>query len=544
MGGFRVAVQLVGGVEKQYFIPVNDADGDNGLLDDDANIERLEHLVGGQVTDYWWSHASGTGDQVLDSEIFNANTSTITVGQGFELPTSIMSANSSWSVSLNLELTTLSNGYVFSPYAKGINGADRASGCFRIIGPTAFILTENTADVQENSTGTLTFQTDVEYNITLVHEANINTIKLYVDDVLDVTHVYTGTLAPIDSVYTGARNYDDVNPPYDSIDGSLWAFSYWSRALTSEEITERYNNGTTQCLGLYSSGLQVGITSWYPFYNHDGFIGQEVIDQSGTSPSAINVGSIPFTGSAQIECEKRDTSGDIIFTVDTTQAGSASDTFVFPMTVVPDNPMTIKWGDGNSDIVDTLAQPELTHAYSSGGIYQITIMGADGMEWAFNQTGDKSKIISIEQWGVTKIVSAILYQCNNLNSITATDSPECVSLRNAVRDCFSLTIINNIQNWDVSLVEDFAVMARQCPAEFPIGSWDMGSATDCAIMLDLSGCTTANLDDIYNQWSAQLLQSNVSFGANPIQYSSASAVARQKLIDDFNWTITDGGLQP
>ena len=66
MGGFKALTQTVGGVETIYFVPVNTADGLNGLLDSDANISRLEHMVGGMVLDYWWAHASGTGAVIGD----------------------------------------------------------------------------------------------------------------------------------------------------------------------------------------------------------------------------------------------------------------------------------------------------------------------------------------------------------------------------------------------------------------------------------------------------------------------------------------------
>jgi hypothetical protein len=37
------------------------------------------------------------------------------------------------------------------------------------------------------------------------------------------------------------------------------------------------------------------------------------------------------------------------------------------------------------------------------------------------------------------------------------------------------------------------------------------------------------------------VQPNVSLGAENIKYSTAGATARQRLIDEFNWNISDGG---
>ena len=61
-------------------------------------------------------------------------------------------------------------------------------------------------------------------------------------------------------------------------------------------------------------------------------------------------------------------------TIDTTQAGSASDTFVLPLRTGTVN-FTVHWGDGNNDVITAYNQTELTHVYSSNGIYQITLDG-------------------------------------------------------------------------------------------------------------------------------------------------------------------------
>ncbi len=73
---------------------------------------------------------------------------------------------------------------------------------------------------------------------------------------------------------------------------------------------------------------------------------------------------------------ERDSSNDIIFAIDTTQAGSGSNTFIFPMTVAPTESITIFWGDGSSDVITTLGQAELTHVYAVSGVYQINIEGS------------------------------------------------------------------------------------------------------------------------------------------------------------------------
>jgi len=52
--------------------------------------------------------------------------------------------------------------------------------------------------------------------------------------------------------------------------------------------------------------------------------------------------------------------------------------------------------------------------------------------------------------------------------------------------------------------------------------------------------TTANLDNIYNGWSAlPSLQSNVPFECPPCYNATAG---RAVLTGTYNWSITDGGV--
>ncbi len=60
--------------------------------------------------------------------------------------------------------------------------------------------------------------------------------------------------------------------------------------------------------------------------------------------------------------------------------------------------------------------------------------------------------------------------------------------------------------------------------------------------IDGSKFSTPNYDELLNSWSKQKLQKDVGFSVYDTNYTDAGESARQKLIDDFNWKITDGGL--
>ena len=75
-----------------------------------------------------------------------------------------------------------------------------------------------------------------------------------------------------------------------------------------------------------------------------------------------------------------------------------------------------------------------------------------------------------------------------------------------------------------------------------IGGWDVSSVTNMIIMFEGVTLSTVNYSSILTGWSQLILQNNVQFHAGSSRYGyGTSAAARQSIIDNFGWTITDGG---
>ncbi|WP_273567521.1 BspA family leucine-rich repeat surface protein [Maribacter halichondriae] len=99
----------------------------------------------------------------------------------------------------------------------------------------------------------------------------------------------------------------------------------------------------------------------------------------------------------------------------------------------------------------------------------------------------------------------------------------------------------NLENWDTSKVVFMSEMFVDAGSfNQDISNWNVSNVTNMFWMFKNAGLSTENYDVLLNVWSTQQLQSGVAFDGGNSQYCLGEA-ARQKLIDDFGWTITDGG---
>ncbi len=106
----------------------------------------------------------------------------------------------------------------------------------------------------------------------------------------------------------------------------------------------------------------------------------------------------------------------MIIVVDTTKAGSASNTFVLP--IIKDTTETVKiyWGDGTNSIG---VNGNNTHVYAASGIYTVKIESRLFGGIYFNNLGDKAKITKIANFGqgVSRLNTGSFYGCSSLLSI-------------------------------------------------------------------------------------------------------------------------------
>lgn len=198
--------------------------------------------------------------------------------------------------------------------------------------------------------------------------------------------------------------------------------------------------------------------------------------------------------------------GAYVFTIDTENTGtgsSNSDQFQLPTVAATGVPFTVFWGDGSSDVITTWNQAETLHTYSSAGEYTVYIV-ADFINLAFQDSGDKLKHLTVEQWGNFKFSNGNpnpFFGCSNFTDINASDIPGIPgsTLFRAFRDCSSLNNWGTIADWDVSNVTNGGEIFRGATLFNEVLNWSFSTFTSLsATFRDTAFNRAVNSWDISN----------------------------------------------
>lgn len=150
--------------------------------------------------------------------------------------------------------------------------------------------------------------------------------------------------------------------------------------------------------------------------------------------------------------------------------------------------------------------------------------------------------VSIVCTSLVTDMSSMFYQAISFNQDIG--SWDVSSVMDMTKVFSSATRFNqDISKWEVSRVKTmFAMFSYAHDFNQDIGSWNVSSVTDMGDMFFEAGSfSTSNYDSLLNGWSAlPSLQSDVSFRAKT-KYSPAASSARDKLINDYGWVISDAG---
>ena len=227
----------------------------------------------------------------------------------------------------------------------------------------------------------------------------------------------------------------------------------------------------------------------------------------------------------------------MIIVVDTTKAGSASNTFVLPIIKATTETVKIYWGDGTNS---TGVNGNNTHVYAASGIYTVKIESRLFGGIYFNNLGDKAKITKIANYGqgVSRLNIGSFYGCSSLLSI---DIGNIVSNGADASNQYRGTALTTVPLFNLSSVTNASAMFYQCSKLTTVPLFDLSSCTNASNMFSGVTLTTTSYSDFLINLATLPLQSGVSFHGGNSKYNPAAAIARAYLISNFGWTIIDGG---
>ena len=157
--------------------------------------------------------------------------------------------------------------------------------------------------------------------------------------------------------------------------------------------------------------------------------------------------------------------------------------------------------------------------WDTSSVVNMSMMFADAI--TFNQ--------NIGTWDVSSVryMEAMFTRAKVFNQNLATwDTSSVSSMYDMFMDAVSFN--QNLETWDVTSI---------------LSANSLGADNGMDHMFRGVTLSTENYDAILQSWSQQSVHKNIYFDGGNSKYSQASMEAREKLINEYQWRITDGGMQ-
>ena len=212
---------------------------------------------------------------------------------------------------------------------------------------------------------------------------------------------------------------------------------------------------------------------------------------------------------------------DFVFTVDTRKPGSSDTRFVIP---TRGNGYNYTVDCNNDGTIEAAAQTgSYTCSYATPGVYTIRIGGVFP-EFYLNNSGDKLKMISINQWGKNKwrSLSTAFYGAANMDVI-ATDTPDLSqtdSIFAVFRGSTSLKGENANWNWNTSTITNMG-SAFSDTENFNqnIGSWDVSNVVFAGGLFNNATAFNNGGSDSIKNWNTGKMTAMNAIFQNAVKFN-------------------------
>jgi surface protein len=200
-----------------------------------------------------------------------------------------------------------------------------------------------------------------------------------------------------------------------------------------------------------------------------------------------------------------------------------------------------------TDVTLNVSSPVIT--FPTQGRYYVQVQTPFN-RITFSNTGDRLKLIEVNQWGniVWSSFASSFFGCSNFIGGVAIDIPNLSNVTSMQGMFLSAALFSqNIGNWDVSNVTNMSNMFSGATAfNQNIGGWNVSNVTSFTGFMAFktsANFSASNLDAIYNGWSSRPVKPNLSITFGTAKYTLAGQAGKNILLGVPNlWTITDGGI--